>query len=277
MLDDRAAYEVLNSDIPRAKLSQNWPHEFGGPGKVRTRRPHRGRPAVQDATANGDTKYHSAVTASGKDAYFFSGEKDYQPIFYRYEQAPAEPKKSKRKRMPSPTSEEYNPRGHGHNQYTQKDLLVKNGATSFSLKEKKTSLPRPKTLLPIGSMSPSSGMRYSTASREPFAGLTPGMQLQNEDDVKRIADELSKANVKIRQQAQEIVRLKQALATAQEEGDSLVEVKKAKAQPANHKQETSPHAAEIARLKNEATAGKAKEAELQSEIDALRRGQWWHS
>lgn len=165
MLDDRAVYEVLESDIPRAKLSQNWPHEFGGPGKLRARRAHRGRPAIKDTNVNGDAKYQSTVTANGKETYFFTGEKDFQPIFYRYEAPKEEPKKSKRKRMPSPTSEEYNPRGHGHNQYTPKDMMVKNGAASFSLKEKKTTLPRPSTFFSTGSTSP-----YANGSRERSLG-----------------------------------------------------------------------------------------------------------
>lgn len=168
MLDDRAVHEVLESDLPRAKLSQNWPHEFGGPDKIRTRRIHRGRPAIKDSNAEGNAKDHSGATGGGREPYVLSGEKDYQPVLYRYEPPGLDGSKFKRKRMPSPTSEEYNPRGHGHNQYTPKDMLVKNGATSFSLKEKKTHLPRPSNPFSTGSTSP-----FGMSPAEPSTGMSP--------------------------------------------------------------------------------------------------------
>lgn len=169
MLDDRAVYEVLESEIPRAKLSQNWPHEFSGPGKIRTRRTHRGRPAIRDLNAEGDAKYQTGATGSGKGPYVLCGEPGYQAVLYRYEPPETKAKKLKRKRMPSPTSEEYNPRGHGHNQYTPRDMLVRNGATSFSLKKKKSALPRPRNLLATASMSP-----MDVASRERSIGVGSG-------------------------------------------------------------------------------------------------------
>lgn len=277
MLDDRAVFEVLNSDIPKAKMAQNWPHEFGGPAKVRTRRPHRGRPAIKDDSAEGDQKYHSTLTASGKETYPFTGEKDFQPIFYRYEPQPQW--KPKRKRMPSPTSEEYNPRGHGHNQYTPKDMLVKNGAATFSLKEKKNYPPRPSTLVPTVPTPPFSGMRDRTSSRELSAGMSSedGIMagIQNEESVKKMADQLFKANEKIELQAREIEHLKKVLA-AQEYDSLQLGVKRPRVQAAQDDEESAQqHAAEIAKLKEEVKAGKAKEAELQDQIDCLRRGQWW--
>lgn len=177
MLDDRAVYEVLESEIPRAKLSQNWPHEFSGPGKIRTRRTHRGRPAIQDPNAEGNAKYHSGATGGGKGPYVLSGEPGYQPVLYRYEPPEVKAKKLKRKRMPSPTSEEYNPRGHGHNQYTPRDMLVRNGATSFSLKEKKSALPHPRNLLATGPNSP-----ISAASGERSAGISPGKDIPHDTE-----------------------------------------------------------------------------------------------
>ncbi|KAK4502947.1 hypothetical protein PRZ48_006374 [Zasmidium cellare] len=311
MLDDRAVYEVLESDIPRAKLAQNWPHEFGGIAKIRTRRIHRGRPAIKDPNAEGNDKYHTGPTGSGKEPYILSGEKDFQPVLYRYE--PPQMKKSKRKRMPSPTSEEYNPRGHGHNQYTPKDMLVKNGAATFSLKEKKTHLPRPRNPLVPGSTSPfgPSPREQSTAS-SPEAGA--GAQLnsealgqldpnevplnmgyierqtfeqkmtariiagiQNNEDVKKVASELSKAHVKVAQQSHDLENLKTAMAADQGETELKAEIRKLKAQATRHEQKMSQQTTEIATLNEEVSAGKAREAALQSELDAVRQGQWWHT
>ncbi|CAK4032951.1 Hypothetical predicted protein [Lecanosticta acicola] len=132
ILDDRAAFEVLKSDIQRAKLVHHWPHDFGGTGKLRIRRPHRGRAAIKDPSAEGDAKFESTQPGNKKD-YYFTGVKDFQSIKYRYE--PPKPEEKRKKRKPSRDEEDYNPRGHGHNQYTPKDMLVKHGAPSFSLKE----------------------------------------------------------------------------------------------------------------------------------------------
>lgn len=100
--------------------------------------------------------------------------------------------------------------------------------------------------------------------------------IKNDDDVKRVASELSKANVKMAQQAQEIEHLKKALkSSAQDENTAQTGAKKAKAQVSKHEQKISQQAAEIATLREEITAGKLKEEELQNEVDAVRRGQWW--
>lgn len=133
ILDDRAAFEVLRSDIQRTKIVQNWPHDFGGAGKVRARRPHRGRAAIKNPGAEGDAQYGSAPLGGKKETYYFSGEKDFDPVNYRYE--PPKPEEKRKKRKPTREDEDYNPRAHGHNQYTPKDMLVKHGAPSFSLKE----------------------------------------------------------------------------------------------------------------------------------------------
>jgi hypothetical protein len=94
---------------------------------VRHRRAHRGRPAYKDENATSENnKYHS-FKPSGKNAplYLFSGEKDYEPIFYHdIPDAPAE----------SPESEDDSPaKPKQHNQYTASHLLVRNGAESASL------------------------------------------------------------------------------------------------------------------------------------------------
>lgn len=137
LLDDRAACDVLESDIQRAKLTQNWPHDFGGPGKIRSRRPHRGRSALttDNPFAEGDARFKTTLPGGKGDVYIFTGEKDYQPIVYRYTLPTLKPK-PKKKRKPEPGDIDYNPRGHGHNQYTPKDLMVKHGAATFSLKKK---------------------------------------------------------------------------------------------------------------------------------------------
>lgn len=84
ILDDRAAYEVFTSDIPRANIVKLWSHDFGGAGKIRARRPHRGRGAIGDPDAAGDDKYHFVKVGTKNDKYFFTGEKDYKPIIYRF-------------------------------------------------------------------------------------------------------------------------------------------------------------------------------------------------
>ena len=141
MLDDRAVYEVLRSDIPRTRTVVNWPHDFGGPGKIRARRVHRGRPAIRDAQAEGEERFHSMEIGSINNRYYLHGEKNYTPIIFSLPQPSTEDSEVQRKRE-APYSEEdegddeYNPRKHGHNQFTPKDLLVKYGAPSFSRVQK---------------------------------------------------------------------------------------------------------------------------------------------
>ncbi|KAK0250317.1 hypothetical protein B0A54_15087 [Friedmanniomyces endolithicus] len=134
ILDDRAAWEVLESDIARRVILVFWPHDFAGTGTIRHRRPHRGRAAIKDPNAVGDLKYHFALHGHRKERYYFTGARDYKPIIYRVELSPAlapaevDPS-NKRKSSPAETEPD-NPRKHGHNQHTPKDQMVKYGAPS---------------------------------------------------------------------------------------------------------------------------------------------------
>ncbi|KAK0365012.1 hypothetical protein LTR91_021130 [Friedmanniomyces endolithicus] len=134
LLDDRAAWEILKSDIARRVILVFWPHDFAGTGTIRHRRPHRGRAAIRDPNAVGDLKFHFALHGHRKERYYFTGAKDYKPVIYRIELPPApgpaeaEPN-NKRKASPARTEPE-NPRKHGHNQHTPKELMVKHGAPS---------------------------------------------------------------------------------------------------------------------------------------------------
>jgi len=135
LLDDRAAWEILKSDIARRVILVFWPHDFAGTGTIRHRRPHRGRAAIRDPNAVGDLKFHFALHGHRKERYYFTGAKDYKPVIYRIELPPApgpaeaEPN-NKRKASPARTEPE-NPRKHGHNQHTPKELMVKHGAPRY--------------------------------------------------------------------------------------------------------------------------------------------------
>ena len=129
ILDDRAAYEILQSNIPRAQLMKRWSHDFSGQASVRHRRSHRGRPAYKDEQATSENdKYHSfKPTAKAAASYFFTGENNYKPVFYH--DLPAAPAET-----PEPDDEDDSPaKPKQHNQYTAPHLLVRNGAESASL------------------------------------------------------------------------------------------------------------------------------------------------
>ncbi|KAK1073566.1 hypothetical protein LTR12_007227 [Friedmanniomyces endolithicus] len=135
ILDDRAAWEILESDIARRVILVFWPHDFAGTGTIRHRRPHRGRAAIKDPNAVGELKFHFALHGHRKERYYFTGAKDYKPIIYRIElpAAPAELLEPSNKRKASPAeTEPENPRKHGHNQHTPKDQMVKYGAPSMN-------------------------------------------------------------------------------------------------------------------------------------------------
>ena len=129
ILDDRAVYDILQSNIPRAQLPKRWSHDFSGQASVRHRRAHRGRPAYKDENATSDNdRYHSfKPTARAAPPYFLSGEKDYESVFYH--DLPAAPTES-----PEYDDEDDSPvKPKQHNQYTAPHLLVRNGAESASL------------------------------------------------------------------------------------------------------------------------------------------------
>ncbi|SMQ48704.1 unnamed protein product [Zymoseptoria tritici ST99CH_3D7] len=152
ILDDHAVWDILKSDIPRSQLTRNWEHDFAGQGKIRARRPHRGRPAIKDDSADGDVKYHSVPFGAKNTLYIFTGEKDYVPVVYGAlpPPQPTEEELQRKRRAESPP--EYNPRAHGHNQHTPKDMLVKHGAPTFSKKQKPETynLPRYTPQIPRG-------------------------------------------------------------------------------------------------------------------------------
>ncbi|KAK5735086.1 hypothetical protein LTR17_008422 [Elasticomyces elasticus] len=137
LLDDRAAREVVESDIPARTKLRNWPWDFAKNGDIRSRRPHCGRPAIRNARLIGNERYYWSLHGSKKERYYFTGKKDYQPIVYKMpEPTPPQPSEEellrlaakKRKLTPDPE----NPRRHGHNQHTPKNELVKYGAPGFS-------------------------------------------------------------------------------------------------------------------------------------------------
>lgn len=194
MLDDRSAHEVLKSDIPRGQLSNWWPHDFGGTGKIRARRPHRGRAAIKNEDASGDARYYATTAGTVKQphTYYFKGEKDYEPFNYRYE-PPVDLAELKRKRPASP--EPYNPRAHGHNQYTPKDMLVKYGAPTFSRKEK-----------PLWKK-----------QVEALATKLPRQNALDREHHKREVDANRVKQLEAEGQAHEIQRLRKALTAAQED------------------------------------------------------------
>lgn len=104
-----------------------WSHDFGGPGGIRSRRPHRGRAAIKDASALGNAKYQSTYFHKCDKVYHFSGEPNYKPIVYRSVQP--KPDVTEKRKATSPAEEE-KPKKRAHNQYTPKEQLVKKGAPS---------------------------------------------------------------------------------------------------------------------------------------------------
>ncbi|KAF2215221.1 hypothetical protein CERZMDRAFT_94635 [Cercospora zeae-maydis SCOH1-5] len=138
-LDDLAAHQVQESDIPRAKICKFWPHDFGQPCNIRRHRKHIGRPAVKDEHAEGDARFHvTQLGGKGRDPYHFSGDSQYTPVRYRIPVKVAklpepEPEVVRPKRkFDDILDAEPNRRAHGHNQYTPKDMLVKFGAPSMA-------------------------------------------------------------------------------------------------------------------------------------------------
>lgn len=138
-LDDRACYEVMQSNVPRASLGKFWPHDFGLSGKLRDRRPHRGRGSIGDPDAEGNDQYDYTQVGIKNARYYFTGEKDYTPIIYRSAELSAEiAKKLEKKRKGwAVRNTKGDPKMRGHNQFTPKDWLVKNDASSGTKKRKK--------------------------------------------------------------------------------------------------------------------------------------------
>ncbi|KAM3416742.1 hypothetical protein BST61_g8334 [Cercospora zeina] len=138
-LDDLAAHQVQESDIPRAKICKFWPQDFGQPCNIRRHRKHIGRPAVKVEHVEGDARFHvTQLGGKGRDPYYFSGDSQYKPVRYRIPVKAAklpepEPEVVRPKRkFDDILDAEPNRRAHGHNQYTPKDMLVKFGAPSMA-------------------------------------------------------------------------------------------------------------------------------------------------
>lgn len=105
---------------------------------MRVRRTHCGRPAFKDRLKS---EYHSTPLTKTSN-YYFTGEKNYKPVIYRAPPPePPEPAVQEliRKRRIEDAADPalYNPRAHGHNQFTPKDMMVKHGAPTFSRKKTK--------------------------------------------------------------------------------------------------------------------------------------------
>ncbi|KAK6441546.1 hypothetical protein LTR95_002218 [Oleoguttula sp. CCFEE 5521] len=123
LLDDRALYEVLTSNIPKLVAAREWCHDLSGPGKLRATRVHRGRSALPDE--NGEIPSIDFGGRVGK--YVFCGEKDYGEVRYRElsPDSPPEPPAPVRDKTPKKTNK-------GHSQFTPVDDLVRFGALSQS-------------------------------------------------------------------------------------------------------------------------------------------------
>ncbi|OQO13485.1 hypothetical protein B0A48_01713 [Cryoendolithus antarcticus] len=115
LLDDRALYEVLTSNIPKLVAARKWSHDLSGPAKLRVRRVHRGRSALP----NEDGEIPSIDFGGRVGKYVFCGEKDHEEVRYR-ELSPecvAEPSAPVRDSTPKNTNK-------GHNQFTPVDQLM---------------------------------------------------------------------------------------------------------------------------------------------------------
>ncbi|KAK4554726.1 hypothetical protein LTR86_008228 [Recurvomyces mirabilis] len=160
LLDDKAAYEVMSSDIPKARMAKFWPIDFVPNGKIRGKRAHRGRAAVANAAAEGDARYYAGELGSkDREPYPFRGAKDYRPIIYRsanpVSEASSAPDQASKKRKASspasssaaaPSSNSSIKRKH-NNQYTPKELMVKHGGAPSQDAGRARYLPRINTFL----------------------------------------------------------------------------------------------------------------------------------
>ena len=133
ILDDRAAQELLASNVPRTHLPRFWSHDFVGNGSIRARRLNRGRGAIGDFEAEGQNRFHFATIANkrGGEKYYFKGENDYKPVIWNTNDVHLAIGvfKPEVKRITSPPPPKtLKPNQHGHNQFTPQDEMVKYGA-----------------------------------------------------------------------------------------------------------------------------------------------------
>lgn len=131
VLDDLAAWQVYDSDIPRSHRVKFWSHDFAGAGGLRALRTHRGRGAIGDENATGLHQYFFGHTGLGQfNKYYFMGEQSYRPVIY-IDPEPEHEHEHKRKASTPPLADVGVPKqARGHNQHTPKPLLVKHGAPS---------------------------------------------------------------------------------------------------------------------------------------------------
>lgn len=180
VLDDRACYEVQISDMHRKTLAESYTYDFASAGKIRARRPHRGRGAIGDPDAPGDEKYHFGKTGVKEDRYYFTGEKDYKAIVYRSQGGDSiEPGKAKPPALEKPPPF----RKLLHNQHTRKELLVKNGAQSYS-----KSRPRAEPGLQSMKRKHSAGPLFDTSRADPLQQHLAAVGLASSDHDDRTAD-----------------------------------------------------------------------------------------
>ena len=180
VLDDRACYEVQISDMHRKTLAESYTYDFASAGKIRARRPHRGRGAIGDPDAPGDEKYLFGKTGVKEDRYYFTGEKDYRPIVYRSQGGDLiEPGKTKPSALAKPTPF----RKLLHNQHTRKELLVKNGAQSYS-----KSRPRAEPGLQTMKRKHIAGPLFDTSRADPSQQHLAGVGLASSEHDNRTTD-----------------------------------------------------------------------------------------
>lgn len=185
LLDDRAAFEIIKSDIPRTSLGKFWSHDFGLSGKIRDRRPHRGRGSIGDPDAEGNDQYDFSYIGIKNVRYYFTGEKDYTPVIYQSEELSAEISKNlekKRKGWSVRNKDGKDPKERGHNQFTPQEWLVKNGAPSQSTtKSKKKNKTLADHKVPEWLLDRPKRTGESPAPHDPFSNIQGDASPQHED------------------------------------------------------------------------------------------------
>nr|POE74628.1 hypothetical protein CFP56_37159 [Quercus suber] len=127
VLDDRAAWQVYNSDIPKSHRAQFWPDDFITGGALRKLRRNRGRSAIGDPNARGLHQYSFGYTSPNTfDKYYFIGEQYYRPVAY------IDPNMKRKAATLSPTPQEERPekRARGPTTQTPQKVIQKRCTSS---------------------------------------------------------------------------------------------------------------------------------------------------